>query len=338
MKINEAIETLVHGDSLDKETSADVMRQIMEGQISSAQIASFLTALRIKGETAEEIAGMAIAMRDNSLRVSVQGNLVDTAGTGGDGSGSFNISTAAAFVAAAAGIKIAKHGNRAASGKCGSADLLEAIGSNIELSPSSVEQCINDVNFGFMFAPLFHPAMKHAAPVRRELGIRTVFNVLGPLTNPAKSRFQLLGVADKSLGGKMTEVLHLMGSTHSMVVHGEDGLDEMTLGGITHIWELKNGEIKYYTISPEEMNLEYVSKNAVRGGDAAHNAYLFKRVLSGDRGPFLDFVALNSAAVLYLGGRVDSLGDGVKLAFEILRNKTGLEKAREYVALSKSLT
>ncbi|SVB06837.1 uncharacterized protein METZ01_LOCUS159691, partial [marine metagenome] len=176
VKIIEAIETLVHGDSLDKEASADVMRQIMEGQISSAQTASFLTALRIKGETAEEIAGMAITMRDNSLRVSVHGNLVDTAGTGGDGSGSFNISTAAAFVAAAADIKIAKHGNRAASGRCGSADLLEAIGSNIELSPSSVEQCINHVNFGFMFAPLFHPAMKHAAPVRRELGIRTVFN------------------------------------------------------------------------------------------------------------------------------------------------------------------
>lgn len=338
MKIHEAIETLIRGESLEREASADVMGQIMEGQASSALIASFLTALRIKGETADEIAGMALTMRDRSLRVNLQEDSVDTAGTGGDGSGSFNISTAAAFVAAAADLKVAKHGNRAASGKCGSADLLEAVGSNIELSPSSVERCINDVNFGFMFAPLFHPAMKHAAPVRRELGIRTVFNLLGPLTNPAMARFQLLGVADKSLGAKVSEVLQLMGSTHSMVVHGEDGLDEMTLGGITHIWELIHGEIKYYTISPEEMDLEYVSKNAIRGGDASHNAYLFKRVLSGDRGPFLDFVALNSAAVLYVGGRVDTLKDGLKLAFEILRNKTALEKAREYVAMSQALT
>ena len=229
--IREAIDALISGRSLGMEEASTVMREIMDGEATPAQLGAFLTALRAKGETPQEMAGMATVMREKALRVRVEGTLVDTAGTGGDGKGSFNISTASAFVAAASGLTVAKHGNRAASGSCGSADVLEALGVKIDLGPEGVKRCMEEVGFGFMFAPTFHPAMRHAAPVRREIGIRTVFNVLGPLTNPAGAQCQLLGVAAVSLGDKMAEVLVLLGSEHSLVVHGEDGLDELTLGG-----------------------------------------------------------------------------------------------------------
>ena len=257
----------------------------MEGEATPAQLAAFLTALRAKGETAEEIAGMASVMREKALRVDVDGTLVDTAGTGGDGKGSFNISTAAALVAAAAGLKVAKHGNRAASGICGSADVLEALGVKIDLGPEAVKRCIEKVGFGFMFAPTFHPAMRHAAPVRREMGIRTVFNILGPLTNPARAQCQLLGVADAGLGEKMAQVLKLLGTRRSLVVHGEDGLDELTLGGRTLVWQAEQDEVRSYEVSPHELGLPTVSVDQIRGGSPGGQRQGNTKSLRGGAGP-----------------------------------------------------
>ena len=335
--IREAIEELVAGRSLSMDQASAVMDEIMEGQATQAQLAAFLTALRLKGETPEEIAGMATVMREKALRVEVEGAVVDTCGTGGDGSGTFNISTAAAFVAAGAGLKVAKHGNRAASGTCGSADVLEALGVKIELGPEAVKQCIDEVGIGFMYAPTFHPAMKYAAPVRRELGIRTVFNILGPLTNPAVARRQLLGVADPSLGEKMARVLQLMGSEHSLVVHGQDGLDELTLGDQTHVWELRDGGITSYTVNPYELGLPRVPLQALQGGTPQENAFLLRRILAAEKGPHRHIVLLNSAAVLVVGGKAKDLKEGLELAREVIDGSDALLKLEGLVELSQAL-
>ncbi|HIF44163.1 MAG TPA: anthranilate phosphoribosyltransferase, partial [Dehalococcoidia bacterium] len=255
MDIKEAVSTVVSGDSLSMDEAALVMRQIMSGEATPAQLGSFLTALSLKGETNEEIAGMATVMREFSLRVNVDGMLVDSVGTGGDGLNTFNISTAAAFVAAGAGLKVAKHGNRAASGTCGSADVLEELGVKIELSPEGVERCIKESGIGFMFAQAFHPAMRHAGPVRREIGIRTVFNILGPLTNPAGAQSMLVGVAFQELGQKMADVLRLLDTQHSIIVHGDGGLDEMTLSGDTLVWEVNQGQVSNWTLSVADTGL-----------------------------------------------------------------------------------
>ena len=236
--IREAIDAVVSGRSLSMEEAAEVMREIMDGEATPAQLGAFFTALRMKGEATEEIAGMAMVMREKALRVEVDGPLVDTVGTGGDGQNSFNISTATAFVAAGGGLKVAKHGNRAASSSCGSADVLEELGVKIDLPPEGVERCINEIGIGFMLAPAFHAATRHAVPVRREIGIRTVFNILGPLTNPAGAQHQLVGVAYPELGEKMAEVLCLLGTRHAIIVHGHGGLDEITLCGDTSVWEV----------------------------------------------------------------------------------------------------
>ena len=328
---------MVSGHSMNMEEAATVMREIMEGDATPAQLGSFLTALRLKGETPEEIAGMATVMREKALKVQVDGTLVDTAGTGGDGKGSFNVSTAAAFVAAASGLKVAKHGNRAASGSCGSADVLEALGVKIDLGPEGVKQCIEQVGIGFMFAPSFHPAMRHAAPVRREIGIRTVFNILGPLTNPAGVQCQLLGVADASLGETMAEVLNLLGSQHSLVVHGEDGLDELTLGGKTRIWEVKNGATDTSTVSPEDLQLPMASSEDIKGGDKEENARILRRVFQGERGPMRDVVLLNSAGVLVVGGKAQNLSEGLKLAGEAVDSGEALKRVKRLVELSQAL-
>jgi len=335
--IREAIEELVAGRSLSMDQASAVMDEIMEGQATQAQLAAFLTALRLKGETPEEIAGMATVMREKALRVEVEGAVVDTCGTGGDGSGTFNISTAAAFVAAGAGLKVAKHGNRAASGTCGSADVLEALGVKIELGPEAVKQCIDEVGIGFMYAPTFHPAMKYAAPVRRELGIRTVFNILGPLTNPAVARRQLLGVADPSLGEKMARVLQLMGSEHSLVVHGHDGLDELTLGDETSVWELRDGSITSYTVSPGDLGLPRVPLQALQGGTPQENAFLLRRILAAEKGPHRYIVLLNSAAVLVVGGKAKDLKEGLDLAREVIDGSDALLKLEALVELSQAL-
>lgn len=335
--IREAIEELVAGRSLTMDQASAVMDEIMEGQATQAQLAAFLTALRLKGETPEEIAGMATVMREKALRVEVEGAVVDTCGTGGDGSGTFNISTAAAFVAAGAGLKVAKHGNRAASGTCGSADVLEALGVKIELGPEAVKQCIDEVGIGFMYAPTFHPAMKYAAPVRRELGIRTVFNILGPLTNPAVARRQLLGVADPSLGEKMARVLQLMGSEHSLVVHGHDGLDELTLGDETSVWELRDGGITSYTVNPGDLGLPRVPLQALQGGTPQENAFLLRRILAAEKGPHRYIVLLNSAAVLVVGGKAKDLKEGLDLAREVIDGSDALLKLEALVELSQAL-
>ena len=318
MEIREAIDIVVSGNDLPMDDAASVMRQIMSGEATPAQLGSFLTALRLKGETNEEIAGMATVMREFSLRVNVDGMVVDSVGTGGDGLNTFNISTAAAFVAAGAGLKVAKHGNRAASGTCGSADVLEELGVQIELSPEGVERCINEAGIGFMFAQAFHPSMRHAGPVRREIGIRTVFNILGPLTNPAGAQSMLVGVAFPELGEKMASVLNLLDTHHSIIVHGDGGLDEMTLSGDTAVWEVAGGKVSNWTLSVADTGLPVTPIEAIRGGDKAANAETMRALLNGEGGPVRDYVLLNSAGVLLVGDLVNNIRDGVQLAAQTI--------------------
>ena len=335
--IREATQALVSGHSLSTDEAAAVMHEIMEGEATAAQLGAFLTALRMKGETPQEMAGMASVMREKAVRVKVAGTLVDTAGTGGDGKGSFNVSTAAAFVAAASGLKVAKHGNRAASGSCGSADVLEALGVKIDLGPDGVKRCIEEVGFGFMFAPAFHPAMRYAAPVRREIGIRTVFNVLGPLTNPAGAQCQLLGVSDAPLGEKMAEVLKLLGTQHSMVVHGEDGLDELTLGARSRVWEVRDGPIQLCSVSPTDLGMPRVTSEQIVGGNAAENAATLRHIFQGDMAPIRDVVLLNSAAVLKVGGKARDLRQGIAVARDAIDSGEALKKVDALVELSRRL-
>ena len=335
--IREAITAVFAGESLNLADASTVMQEIMEGEATPAQLASFLTALSIKGETPEEIAGMATVMRDKALRVSVPGPLIDTCGTGGDGQNTFNISTAAAFVAAGAGLKVAKHGNRAASGSCGSADVLEALGVKIDLPPEGVEQCINQVGMGFMFAPVFHPAMRHAAPVRREIGIRTVFNVLGPLTNPAAAQCQLLGVARPELGQKMAQVLKLMGIHHAIIVHGADGLDELTLTGDSAGWEVVDGAINDWTLSVADTGLPQSTLEDIRGGDKEHNAATMRRIFQGEPGPIRDVVLLNSGAALVAGDIAGSVRQGIEMAAQVIDSGQALQRLDALVDLSQQL-
>ena len=336
MDIREAIDIVVSGDSLSMDDAASVMRQVMSGEATQAQLGSFLTALRLKGETTDEIAGMATVMREFSLRVNVNGMLVDSVGTGGDGLNTFNISTAAAFVAAGAGLKVAKHGNRAASGSCGSADVLEEMGVRIELPPEGVERCIEESGIGFMFAQAFHPSMRHAGPVRREIGIRTVFNILGPLTNPAGAQSMLVGVAFLELGGKMAEVLRLLDTHHSIVVHGEGGLDEMTLSGDTSMWEVAGGKVRNWTLSVADTGLPVTPIEAVRGGDKAANASTMRALLGGEGGPVRDYVLLNSAGVLLVGDLVSNIRDGVQLAAQAIDSGAAKDCMESMIEVSQA--
>ena len=335
--IREAINSVVSGQSLSMEDAATVMEEIMEGEATPAQLGAFLTALSLKGETPEEIAGMARVMREKALRVNVAGPLVDTCGTGGDGKNSFNISTAAAFVAAGAGLKVAKHGNRAASGSCGSADVLEALGVKIDLPPEGVEQCIDQVGMGFMFAPVFHPSMRHAAPVRREIGIRTVFNILGPLTNPAGAQSQLIGVAHAQLGKQMAEVLRLLGARRAIVAHGQDGLDELTLDGETQGWEVVGGQVRAWATSPEGAGLPSASLDQIKGGSKEENAATMRRIFQGASGPLRDVVLLNSAAVLLVGGEINDIAQGVERAARVIDEGAALAKLESLVEVSQRL-
>ena len=335
--IHEAIETVVSGHSLTMEEAQLTMNEIMEGQATPAQLGAFLAGLRAKGETPQEIAGMALTMRQKSLKVQAAGSLVDTCGTGGDGKDTFNISTASAFVASGAGIKVAKHGNRAASSSCGSADILEALGVKIDLHEDGVRKCINEIGMGFMFAQSFHPAMKYAAPVRRELRIRTVFNILGPLTNPAGARAQVLGVATKQLGDTMAQVLMLLGSEHAIVVHGEDGLDELSITGTSYLWELHKGTVRQYRITPEEQGLTRSSIDAIKGGSPEDNAATLRRLLQGENGPIRDVVLLNTAAALVVGNAVTDLQKGVNKAAESIDSGSALSKLDSLVHLSRKI-
>ncbi len=335
--IKEAIDLLVKGQSLDMEQAAAVMNQIMEGEATPAQFGSFVTALRLKGETVEEIAGMARVMREKALPVKVSGALVDTCGTGGDSSKTFNISTTAAFVVAGAGLKVAKHGNRGMSSGCGSADVLDALGVKIDLGAPEVERCLEDIGIGFMFAPTFHPAMKYASPSRKEIGIRTVFNILGPMTNPAGAQAQLLGVFDEALTMIMAEVLGILGCKHALVVHGEDGLDEITLGGKTTVCELKDGLVSRYYIHPDDFGFARTSVDQLRGGPPQENADILRRVVKGEKGPYRDIVLLNAAAALVAGDVESDLQKGVRLAAEAIDSGRALEKLERLVELTNQL-
>ena len=336
MEIREAIDAVVSGQSLTMDEAAAVMRQIMQGDATPAQLGSFLTALRLKGESTGEIAGMATVMREFSLKVRVEGTVVDSVGTGGDGTNSFNISTAAALVAAGAGVRIAKHGNRAASGTCGAADVLEELGVRIELPPEVVERCINEGGIGFMFAQAFHPSMRHAGPVRREIGIRTVFNILGPLTNPAAAQRQLIGVAFPQLGEKMAEVMRLLGSERTLVVHGNGGLDEIALDGETSVWELRDGLVESWTFRPDDTGLGRWTVDDLRGGDREANAATMRRLLHGEGGPIRDAVLLNTAGVLLAAGAAGTISDGIQQAALAIDSGTARQRLDALVELSNT--
>ena len=314
-----------------------VMREVMEGEATPAQLGAYLTALALKGETPEEIAGFATVMRDKSLRVDPGGLAIDTCGTGGDRKGTFNISTAAAFVVAGAGLKVAKHGNRAASGDCGSADVLEALGVRIELPPEAVERCLREIGIGFMFAPAYHPAMRFAAPVRREIGIRTVFNVLGPMTNPAGVSCQLIGVGYPEVAEKMAEALRLFGTHHAIIVHSDDGMDELSLGSDTHGWEVLDGEARPYVVRPVELGLPSATPDDLRGGDPAANAATMRSILDGAGGPVRDAVVLNSGAALVAGDMVGSLADGIRMAEASIADGKAKDKLDAMIALTQEL-
>ena len=335
--IKEAIASLVSGRSLTAEEAASVMAEIMEGKATPAQLGAFVTALRIKGETADEITGLARVMLAKAVRVTIAEPVLDVVGTGGDNSNTFNISTAAAFVAAGAGLKVAKHGNRAMSSRCGSADVLEALGVRIDLNAEQVQRCLQEVGMGFMFAPIFHPAMKYASAPRREIGIRTIFNILGPLTNPAGAKAELLGVADESLVEKLTLVLQSLGCYHAVVVHGEDGLDEITIAGKTQVCELKDGHIKRYSISPEDLGLSRASVDSLRGDTIDENATLLRGILAGASGPQRDVVLMNAAAALLAGDRVETLQHGLALAREVIDGSHALAKLDQLIGFSQSL-
>ncbi len=307
-----ALETIVAGGCLDVATARAVMDQVMEGSATPAQVGGLLAALRTRGETVDELAGMVMSMRDHATRIELSPGAVDTCGTGGDGSNTFNISTAAALVAAAAGCRVAKHGNRAQSSRCGSADVLEQLGVRVVLDAAGVRRCVDEAGIGFIFAPAFHPAMRHAAAVRRELGIRTVFNVLGPLANPARVRHQALGVAGNAPVEAMARVLQLLGHQHALVFTGPGGIDELGLDGVTRGFEVTESGVSELEVDPQALGLRSAPHAELAGGDAATNAAMIRAVLDGEIGPPRDVVVLNGAAALVAADVVSSLAEGVE--------------------------
>ena len=343
--IREAISQVAGGANLSESDAAAVMEELMTGVATHAQMAAFLTSLRLRpgGETVEEIAGCARVMREKAVQVVLNEETarlaMDTCGTGGDGAGTFNVSTGAGILAAAAGAAVAKHGNRSATSKCGSADVLEALGARIDLGPEQVSACVQEIGFGFMFAQAYHPAMKHVGPVRSQIGIRTIFNILGPLTNPAHTPYQVLGVPDPSLLRKMGEVLLLMGCKHALISHGEDGIDEGSLVAPTRVCEVCQGaDLREYTITPEEVGLTRItSSQPLLGGDPAYNARLLRQLLSEDTGtPASEMLCLNAGAALFACERVGSLTEGVKLARATLREGKAGRKLDEVIACSQA--
>lgn len=333
--LRDALEELVSGRDLESETARAVMDRIMEGSATDAQIGAILAALRAKRETVGELTGMALSMRDHAVRVELAVEAVDTCGTGGDGSGTFNISTAAAFVVAGAGQPVAKHGNRAQSSRCGSADVLEALGVVIQLPPEGVRRCVEEAGIGFLFAPAYHPAMRHAGAARRELGIRTVFNILGPLANPAQVRFQALGVADTNLAPSMAQVLQRMGHRHALVMVGAGGIDELGLDAPSHCYEVTPVGVRELEVDPAALGLPSAPIAALRGSDAEGNAATVRRVLAGeDDGPRCDVVLLNAAAGLVASDRAADMSEGLERARAAIGSGAALARLDALVRVS----
>ncbi|MGB0589031.1 MAG: anthranilate phosphoribosyltransferase [Myxococcota bacterium] len=333
-----ALKQVSMGQDLSESMMTEAMGEIMDGVASEALLAGFLVGLRVKGETPEEIAGAVRAMRERAVRIQPNmARIMDTCGTGGDGAGTFNISTAVAFVCAAAGITVAKHGNRAISSRVGSADVLEALGVNLNLTPAAVTQCIDELDIGFMFAPHHHGALRHAGPVRRELGFRTLLNLLGPLTNPAGATHQLVGIFDPTRVATIAGVLGRLGATRALVVHGCDGLDEITLAGPTHAALWSGSTVEELTLHPKDVGLDIADASALAGGDAAHNATIIRQVLSGDAGPRADIVRLNAGASLWVAEATDTLSDGVAMATDLMRSGDALVRLEQLAALSQKL-
>jgi anthranilate phosphoribosyltransferase len=343
-----------HRQSLSRDEARALMTEILTGQCSDAQIAALLVALHMKGETVEEIVGFAEAIRAAATPLELQSgsvldasgtgrdalwdSLVDTCGTGGDASGTFNISTATAFVVAGAGVRVAKHGNRSVTSKCGSADVIEALGVNITLPPPQIAACLQEVGIAFLFAPAMHSAMKYVQAARRELRLRTVFNLLGPLTNPARATCQVVGVYSADLVEKLAEALSMLGLRRALVVHGSDGLDEITITGATRIAELRDGQVHSYEVTPEEFGLPRATLEDICGGDAAHNAALIREVLAGKKSARRNIVLLNAAAALVAAGRADHLRDAVPLVAKAIDSGAALAKLQALIAFTTART
>jgi anthranilate phosphoribosyltransferase len=335
--IQDALARLLDGKELTREDAREAMAEIMRGEATAAQIGGFLVALRLKGETVDEIAGCAEAMREHVLAVEPnRADLVDTAGTGGDGAQTLNISTAAALVAAAAGAGVAKHGNRAVSSASGSADVLEALGFELELEPKRIARSIDELGFGFMFAPSHHPAMRHAAPVRRELAARTIFNVLGPLTNPARARAQIVGVYSPELVPTIAEVLASLGAHRAFVVHGAGGIDELSPAGPNLVCEVVGGEVRRREIDPLELGVERCAEADLRGGSPAENAAMIRAVFEGERGARRDAILLNAAGAIAAAGHAEDLGEGLALARETVDSGAAATRLDELIAFSQA--
>jgi len=335
--IKEAIKMLVGNISLSEEEMAECMREIMEGKATDAQIGALLTALRLKGETVGEITGAAKIMREKASAIKAPEGVLDTCGTGGDMSHTFNISTTTAFVVAGAGVPVAKHGNRSVSSQSGSADVLEALGIKIDLSPDKVERCLFETGFGFLFAPLFHPAMKYAIGPRREMGIRTIFNILGPITNPAGAKRQILGVFADKLTDILAMVLGNLGAVDAMVVHGEDGLDEVSISGKTRVSRFKGGHVENFYIEPEDFGLWRNKIEYIRGGNKEENAEITLSILRGEKGPRREIVLMNSAAALIVAGKTEDFKLAFSMAADSVDSGRALRKLEEVKRVSNSL-
>lgn len=331
--IENTIKKIVLRENIHTEVIEECMREIMDGKATPVQIATFLTALKMKGETVEEIYGLSKVMREKALKVNYEDveNIVDTCGTGGDGINSFNISSTAMFIAAGAGVKIAKHGNRSITSRSGAADVLESLGANIESTEDEVSDCIKKSGLGFMFAPKFHSSMKYAMPIRKELGFRTVFNILGPLTNPAGAKIQLLGVFDKNLVLTIVKVLQKLGLKSAMVVHGSDGMDEITLTGNTYVAELKDNKIKEYEINPQEFGFELCSIEDLKGGEVDENAKILRGILEGNESPKSDIAILNAAAAIYISGVAIDIQEGILKAENSIKSGKALDSLQKFI-------
>lgn len=330
--IREAIHKAMGKENLTFDMTKEVMDEIMSGKATNAQIASFLTALRMKGETPTEITACATVMREKGAKLNHNFQVAEIVGTGGDEAYTFNISTVSCFVIAAAGVPVAKHGNRSVSSKCGAADLLEELGAAIGITPEQNEAVLSSTGLCFMFAQVYHSSMKYAAPVRKELGTRTIFNVLGPLSNPAAADINLIGVYDENLVKPIAQVLSNLGVKRGMVVHGMDGLDEISMSDKTLVCEINGGTLTSYTLDPRDYGFSFCKPEELIGGDAAANAVIAKNILSGEKSPKTDIVLLNSAVVLYLAGRAQSIEEGVKIAGEVLQSGAALQKMNDFIA------